>query len=42
MDIISGEVMVALGLIDSNQTVDLLGYFIIANMLRLLASYQII
>jgi hypothetical protein len=33
IDITSGEVMVVLGLIDSNQTVDLLGYFIIANML---------
>jgi hypothetical protein len=33
MDITSGEVMAALGLINSNQTVDLLGYFVTANML---------
>jgi hypothetical protein len=33
IDITSREVIAALGLINSNQTMDLLGYFIIANML---------
>jgi hypothetical protein len=38
MDITSREVMAVLRLINNNQTMDLLGYFIIANMLTKVVS----